>query len=214
MPPTDTYRTLTAAGAAEPPKTLGSRFLGLAHPAADDAAVAAVLADVRRREPQATHWCWAARLGVPEGTPRTSDDGEPSGSAGLPILREIDRRGLTDTLVVVTRYYGGTKLGTGGLARAYGEAAGAALDAATAGERVVRRRVTLAFAFADTSAAMRTVGRFDAVVAGQQHAADGTRLDLDVRASEADALATAFVDATAGRGTVTRESDAALASRR
>lgn len=199
----DTYRTLARPGAAEPPKTKGSRFLGEAHPASDDAAVAAVLADVRRREPQATHWCWAARLGGPDRTPRTSDDGEPSGSAGLPILREIDRRGLADTLVVVTRYYGGTKLGTGGLARAYGEAAADALDAAPAVERVVRVPLVLAFGFGDTSAAMRVTGRFDAEIAGQTHDASGTRLTLAVRASQADDLAAAFVEATAGRGTVT-----------
>lgn len=198
----DTYRSLDGPGAAEPPKTKGSRFLGEAHSAADDAAVAAVLANVRRREPQATHWCWAARVDGPRRTPRTSDDGEPSGSAGLPILREIDRRGLSDCLVVVTRYYGGTKLGTGGLMRAYGEAAGAALDAAPVADRIVRVPLVLAFAFADTSAAMRTLARFDADVETQAHDAAGTRLVLAVRRSQADALAEAFVEATAGRGRV------------
>ncbi|HLA62868.1 MAG TPA: YigZ family protein, partial [Rhodothermales bacterium] len=121
----DRYPTLAASPApVEPPKTKGSRFIGDAFPARSEAEVAACLERVRRREHTATHHCWAARLGVPGPTgygarPRYSDDGEPGGSAGLPILREIDRRGLSDVLVVVTRYYGGTKLGTGGLARAY-----------------------------------------------------------------------------------------------
>lgn len=201
----DSYLTLAGRSAAEPPKTKGSRFLGEALPVADEDAIAAALADVRRREPQATHWCWAARLGAPgesgDGArPRTSDDGEPSGSAGLPILREIARRGLSDTLVVVTRYYGGTKLGTGGLARAYAEAAAAALDAAPVAETVVRTAVRLRFGFADTSAAMRLAGMPGAVVREQTFGAEGTVLVLDVPRSAAAGLAARFVEATAGRG--------------
>jgi uncharacterized YigZ family protein len=201
----DSYLTLAGPAAAEPPKVKGSRFLGEAFPVGDEEAVAAALADVRRREPQATHWCWAARLGAPgesgDGArPRTSDDGEPSGSAGIPILREIARRGLSDTLVVVTRYYGGTKLGTGGLARAYAEAAALALDAAPVAETVVRTAVRLRFGFTDTSAAMRAAGAPGAVVREQTFGADGSVLVLDVPRSAAAALAARFVEATAGRG--------------
>ncbi|HEX8385469.1 MAG TPA: YigZ family protein [Rubricoccaceae bacterium] len=201
----DSFLTLAGPGAAEPSKTKGSRFIGEAVSVADEEAVARALADVRRREPTATHWCWAARLGDPGPTgdgarPRTSDDGEPSGSAGLPILREIARRGLSDTLVVVTRYYGGTKLGTGGLARAYGDAAAAALDAAPTAETVVRTAVRLQFGFADTSAAMRVAAAPGAVVREQTFGADGTVLVLDVPRSAAPGLAERFVEATAGRG--------------
>ena len=203
----DRYRVLRGAGAGEPPKTKGSRFLADAVPVASDDAVAAALDAIRRREPQATHWCWAARMGAPGAsgdgaTPRTSDDGEPSGSAGLPILREIDRRGLSDTLVVVTRYYGGTKLGTGGLARAYSEAAGVALDAAPVGLRTVRVPVRLAFAFDDTSAAMRLLDTFDAVLQAQDYSPEGTVLTLSVRETHVDPLREAFIEATSGRGRV------------
>ena len=205
----DTYLTLAAGASAEPPKTKGSRFLGEAFPVADDAAVAEALAAVHARHPQATHWCWAARLGAPGesgdgATPRTSDDGEPTGSAGLPILREIDRRGLSDTLVVVTRYYGGTKLGTGGLARAYAEAGALALDAAPTREAVVRTALRLRFGFADTSAAMRVAGQPGVVVRDQTFSADGSALVLDVPRSTAAAVEATFVDATAGRGQVER----------
>ena len=117
-------------------------------------------------------------------------------------MREVEGRGLTDVLGVVTRYYGGTKLGVGGLMRAYAEAAGAALDAGRVREVVVRVPVRLRFAFADTSPAMRLLDRFDAEVAEQSHTASGTELDLRVRRSEADALRAAFVEATAGRGEV------------
>jgi putative IMPACT (imprinted ancient) family translation regulator len=201
----DSYPILDGTARAETPKVKGSRFIGEAFAAPDDASVAACLADVRRREPQATHWCWAARLGAPGergdgATPRTSDDGEPSGSAGIPILREIERRGLSDTLVVVTRYYGGTKLGTGGLARAYGEAAGLALDAAPTAVRVVRVAIRLAFGFADTAAAMRVASGAEVVVREQTYGADGTVLMLDVPRSAAEGLMARFVEATAGRG--------------
>ncbi|MEM1115865.1 MAG: YigZ family protein [Bacteroidota bacterium] len=197
----DVFQTLAASSAAEPPKTKGSRFLGEAVPVGPEAAWRERLAEVRRREHAATHHVWAVRLGA-EGQGRSSDDGEPSGSAGVPVLREIEGRGLTDVLVVVTRYYGGTKLGVGGLMRAYAEAAGAALDAGRVREVVVRVPVRLRFAFADTSPAMRLLDVFDAVVAGQTHTASGTELNLQVRRSEADALRAAFVEATAGRGEV------------
>ena len=203
----DAYLVLAGPGAAEPPKTRGSRFIGEAVPVADDAAIAPALAEIRRREPQATHVCWAARTGAPgahgDGArPRTSDDGEPSGSAGLPILREIDRRGLSDTLVAVTRYYGGTKLGTGGLARAYGEAAALALDAAPTAQAVDRVAVALRFGFADTAAAMRVAAEPGALVRDQSFEADGATLVLDVPRSTVAALTARFAEATAGRGTV------------
>ena len=141
---------------------------------------------------------WAYRLG-PDAA-RWSDGGEPSGSAGAPALREIEGRGLTGVVVTVARQYGGTKLGVGGLARAYGGAAAAALDGARVVRVVERVPVRLRFAFGDTAAAMRLLDVFDAEVAGQAHSPSGTELALRVRRSEAGALAAAFVEATAGRG--------------
>ena len=197
----DTFRTLASPAHAEPPKTKGSRFLAEAVPVRTEAEAMEHLESVRKREHAATHHVWAFRLGE-EGTGRSSDDGEPSGSSGPPVLREIEGRDLTDVLVVVTRYYGGTKLGVGGLMRAYAEAAGAALNAARVREVVVRVPVRLRFAFADTSPAMRLLDLFDARVADQTHTASGTELALHVRRSEADDLRAAFVEATSGRGEV------------
>ena len=197
----DTFRTLVRSAHAEPPKAKGSRFIGEAFPAATEAEAEGHLATVRKREHAATHWCWAWRLGIEGDAFRYSDDGEPSGSAGAPILRQIDARELTNTVVVVTRYYGGTKLGTGGLVRAYGDAASAVLDAARIVERVIRVPVRLRFAYDDTSPAMHTVSRFDAEIAEQHYTAD-TELVVRVRRSEAEALRAAFVEALGGRGTV------------
>ena len=200
----DTYRMIARPTLAEPPKSRGSRFIGEAFPVTTEAEAEARLDAVRKREYAATHWCWAWRLGLEGDAFRTSDDGEPSGSAGAPILRQIDARDLTNTLVVVTRYYGGTKLGVGGLVRAYGEAASDALDAARTVEHVVRVSVRLRFAYDDTSPAMHTVNRFDAEIA-EQHYTANTELVVRVRRSEAEALRAAFVEALGGRGEVTLE---------
>jgi len=200
----DTYRSIARPTLVEPPKTKGSRFIGEAFPVTTEADAEARLDAVRKREYAATHWCWAWRLGLDGDAFRFNDDGEPSGSAGAPILRQIDARELTNTLVVVTRYYGGTKLGVGGLVRAYGEAASAALDVAGIVEHVVRVPVRLRFAYDDTSPAMHTVNRFDAEIA-EQHYTDDTQLVVRVRRSEAEALQAAFVDALGGRGEVTLE---------
>ena len=198
----DVFRTLRARATAEPPKTKGSRFIGVAAPAQSAAAALEVVASVRAQEHAARHHGWAYRLGPDAPAPRSSDDGEPSGSTGGPILREIEGRDLFQTVVVVTRYYGGTKLGVGGLARAYGEAAGLALEAAPGRTVVVREPVVLAFAFDDTAPAMRLLDQFDAVLEDQAYSAEGTRLTLAVRRSQVAALEAAFVEATAGRGEV------------
>jgi uncharacterized YigZ family protein len=205
----DSYLAVATPASAEPPRTKGSRFIGEAYPVRSEADAAALVASVRRREHAATHWCWAARLGAPGASgdgsrPRYSDDGEPAGSAGLPILREIDRRGLSDTLVIVTRYYGGVKLGAGGLARAYGEAAALALDAAVFEERVLREAVVLRFGFDDTAAALGIARRFEAEFDRPEYDESGASLVVRPPRSRADEMMAAFVDATAGRGAAER----------
>lgn len=199
----DRYRSLVAPTFAEPPKVKGSRFFGEAAPAPDAAAALAFVDSIRRREPGATHWCWAYRLGAAGEEYRYSDDGEPSGSAGAPILRQIEGRDLTHVVVVVTRYYGGTKLGTGGLVRAYGEAAAEALAAGEVVEVVRQARLRLGFAYDDTAAAQQTLHRFGATVLEQVYNAE-TALTVAVPYSEAGALAEAFTEALGGRGEVKR----------
>ncbi len=108
----------------------GSRFLAVVRPATDDAAARQGLAAVAAEFPEATHHCWAARLGSPLGgspVERSSDAGEPAGTAGVPILQVLRGAELSDVLAVVVRWFGGTKLGKGGLARAYAGATREAL---------------------------------------------------------------------------------------
>lgn len=196
----DLYRTIRSRTITEI-KVKGSRFIAEAIPVLSEEEVAGEIEAIKKREYSATHHCTAYRLGPDGSLFRYNDDGEPSGTAGLPILRQIDARSLTNTLVVVTRYFGGTKLGTGGLIRAYGDAANEALDAARVEEHVVRVPVVVSFDYADTSPAMHTVGLFDAEIEDMQYS-DMTTLRLAVRRSEVEAFSEAFVNALSGRGNV------------
>lgn len=140
-----------------------SRFVTTAHPAADPAAAEAVIADVRRRSWDARHHCTAMVTGVLGDQARSSDDGEPSGTAGVPMLEVLRRRELTDVVVVVSRWFGGVKLGAGGLVRAYSTSVSEALDRAVLVRRAARTQVTVAVAHADA-------GRVDnALRAWMQH---------------------------------------------
>lgn len=198
MPPPDTYLTVVRASTAEI-KEKASRFIAEAFPVSTAGEAEEQIAAVRKREYSATHVCSAWRVGPEAQEFRFNDDGEPSGSAGAPILRHIEGRDLTNILVTVTRYYGGTKLGTGGLIRAYGGAADEALEAAGL-RRVVRREpVTLSFDYDDTSPAMHVISTFDATI-GDTRYDERTHITVHVRLSEASGLRDAFVEALGGRG--------------
>ncbi len=198
----DTYRTLKEVGRAEQVVD-GSRFLAEAMPVSDREGVRVRVQTTRDREPKATHHCSAYRLGVEGDDARYNDDGEPSGTAGPPILRQIDARNLTNTLVVVTRYFGGTELGTGGLMRAYGDAASAALEQTLVVERVVRTPVQIRFSYDDTSPTQQVLEEFDTEMQNSEYT-DVTTLTVGVRCSEVDAFVEAFTNALSDRGEVLR----------
>lgn len=132
-------RKVTRRGSATATEK-GSRFLGLVEPVADSAAVTKRLAELEAEHRNATHICWASRLGRP-AEERSSDDGEPRGTAGQPILQRLQSADVIETLAIVIRWYGGTKLGRGGLIRAYGRCAGEALS--DSGVSEVARRCEL-----------------------------------------------------------------------
>ncbi|TDC67190.1 IMPACT family protein [Streptomyces hainanensis] len=133
---------LTVAGEGEHETEVNrSRFLCALAPVADEAAAQAFVARARARHPAASHHCYAYVLGADAAVRKSGDDGEPGGTAGLPMLQMLLRREVRFTVAVVTRWFGGVKLGAGGLIRAYGGAVGAALDAVGT---VPRRRLRLA----------------------------------------------------------------------
>lgn len=124
-------------------KDRGSKFLGFSHPITSIEDVKTNLAQIKKEHPKATHHCFAYRLGTEGLVFRASDDGEPSGTAGRPILGQIDSLGFTNILVVVVRYYGGTMLGVPGLINAYKTATAEALQIATAVEKWITQRVEI-----------------------------------------------------------------------
>jgi uncharacterized YigZ family protein len=135
----DAYRTLARPGQHET-EVNRSRFLCTLAPAATESAARDVVAEVRAAHADATHNCWAYVIGADAAVQKASDDGEPGGTAGVPMLQMLLRRDMRYVVAVVTRYFGGVKLGAGGLIRAYGGAVGAALDAVGT---VTRRRFRL-----------------------------------------------------------------------
>ena len=193
----DFYRTIVASAAREV-KVKGSRFIAEVWPVTSEDDCAERLAVIKKREYDATHHCWAYRLGVEGNVFRHNDDGEPGGTAGLPIYRQIEGRELTDVMVVVIRYYGGKKLGTGGLARAYSDAAAACLEACKVVKKTVRKPLCIRFDYADTSPAMHAINGFDAVIVASRYS-DKTELELAVRASQVDDLKSQLIDNMAGR---------------
>ena len=187
-------------------KVKGSRFLGQVFRVSGADEARGRLQSVRKQHHSATHHCWASRTGVPESSSdRFDDDGEPSGTAGRPILSQLLGHDLHETLVVVTRYYGGTKLGTGGLARAYGDAAALAIDETAT--RVVLREAGLEVEcdFADVGTVEAYVAKTGADIRRVERAyAPSPKLSLFVRPSRAEEIAAGIVEATAGRATVIR----------
>lgn len=190
-------RTLAGRFAHEIPKIRGSRFLATVAPVASAEAALAEVAELRARWRDATHHCWAYRL-LGDDEHRASDDGEPSGSAGRPILAEIQGRDLRAVVAVVTRWYGGTKLGTGGLVRAYGGAAAAAFDLAPIVVRPVTRRLTVSHGYERTGEVQAVLAVFALAPLAARYA-ERVRFDLEVPVEEVERLRQALVDATAGR---------------
>ena len=146
------YRTLGDEVRFETELVKGSRFLASAASVSDAQAALGFVERIAKEFHKASHNCWAYRLGPLGEEFRSSDDGEPSGSAGRPILMQIEGHGLTHCAVVVTRWFGGTKLGVGGLMRAYGGAAGQALDQAKILTVQLTRRVRVRFPYACSGA--------------------------------------------------------------
>ncbi|MBX2799801.1 MAG: IMPACT family protein [Myxococcales bacterium] len=194
------YRTLSAPSDFADDPVKGSRFGALVGPAGSEPEALALLADAERRWPDASHLAWAYRLRG--GAHRSSDAGEPGGSAGRPILAQIDGHGLLDVMAVVARWFGGTKLGVGGLIRAYGGCAGRALDRAAVVEVVPVRALQIVHTYDDTGAVQRVVAARGLTVTHTDWAADVT-LQLEVPEPEVNDIVAALADATAGRAAVT-----------
>ena len=156
----DQYRSI-AAPSEGLFKDNGSRFIALAYPVETEEEVKSIVAGLRKEYHDARHHCYAYRLGYKGDLWRASDDGEPSGSAGRPILGQIDSLGLSDILVVVVRYFGGIKLGIPGLIRAYKTSTADALSSAQIVDKIASRHFRLQFEYLSMNAVMKVFKDMD-----------------------------------------------------
>lgn len=182
----DTYKTIT--GVVDSCYTeKRSRFIAYAVPVRTVEEVKEQVDKFRKQYYDARHVCWAYMLGPDRSTFRANDDGEPSGTAGKPILGQINSLELTDILVVVIRYFGGIKLGTGGLIVAYRAAAAEALSLAEIEERTVDEEITVQFEYPFMNGIMRIIKEDNPEVLSQSFDMN-CEMTLRIRKSEADKL--------------------------
>lgn len=181
---TDHYKTIAGPSTGEF-KDRGSKFLAYAYPVFTEEEWQEALEAVKKEHFKARHHCYAYRLGVDQNEFRANDDGEPSGTAGRPILGQIDSFELTNIIVIVVRYFGGTKLGTSGLINAYKLSAAAALGNATIEERLIEDVYTLDFEYHLMPNVMNALKKLDLNVIKQDFGNRG-HIKIAVRQGEVD----------------------------
>ena len=182
----DLYKTI-AAPVEVAMRERSSKFLSYIYPVQSEEQIREALDALRKRFFDATHHCYAWRLGPHGEQYRANDDGEPSGTAGKPILGQLLSHELTDCLVVVVRYFGGTKLGVPGLIAAYKESAQQAIEAAEVIEKTVDRSITAHFPYLSMNDVMRIIKEEQPRISGQEFDNLCT-MHLTIRESQAEKL--------------------------
>jgi uncharacterized YigZ family protein len=186
----DVYKTILnpSEGAY---KEKGSKFLAFAFPVMDEEVIKQHIQELRQKYYDARHHCYAWQLGMNEDHFRANDDGEPSGTAGKPIHGQIRSHGVTNIVIIVVRYFGGTKLGTSGLITAYKSAAADALANATMVERTVNDHFNLTFSYAVMNDIMKIIKEEEPAIISQKFDTS-CAMQLSVRASKGKSLISRF----------------------
>lgn len=199
----ESYQVVASPLRHEIERIKNSRFIADILPVVDISAAESAIGRVRKEFPDANHHCWAYRLGTDGDIFRSSDDGEPGGSAGRPILQQIEGHGITNVVVVITRYFGGTKLGVGGLVRAYGGAAAAGLNRAEVRVVKITRHIGIEFPYEFSGAVQRylELSELEPVEADY---GEKIRFELEVPVSDFDDVEARLTSITAGRLTLRR----------
>ncbi|UOK42541.1 MULTISPECIES: IMPACT family protein [Flavobacterium] len=154
---TDSYKTLATASEEVLYKEKNSKFFGYAYPVSSEEEVKTIIEDLKKQHYSARHWCYAFQLGTTKIQYRANDDGEPNNSAGMPIYGQIQSFGVTNVLVVVVRYFGGVKLGVGGLISAYKTAAQMALEVSAIIEKTIDIHYLIRFDYKNMNKVMRII---------------------------------------------------------
>lgn len=183
----DTYKTIVKPSKEVLFKEKGSKFFGLAFPVEDEEAVKECLENIKKEHYNARHWCYAWQLGKDYSSYRVNDDGEPSNSAGMPIYGQLQSFDVTNVLVVVVRYFGGTKLGVGGLIQAYKTAAQMTLETSKIVERTIDENFVLRFDYPEMNVVMRIIKEEDLSITDQKMELD-CEIVISVRKKEAERI--------------------------
>ncbi|NRB83372.1 MAG: YigZ family protein [Winogradskyella sp.] len=176
----DTYYTIKKSSEGIQFKDRHSKFFGFAYPIISEKEIKPLLESLKKRHYSARHWCYAYQIGTENLRYRANDDGEPNNSAGMPIYGQIQSYELTNVLIVVVRYYGGVKLGVGGLINAYKTAAKNAINASEIISKTIDQNFRLKFDYKDMSKVMRILKEKDAEIINQK-LEENCLLEISVR---------------------------------
>ncbi|MDT0649602.1 IMPACT family protein [Autumnicola edwardsiae] len=190
----DTYKSITKPSSEVLFKDRNSKFFGYAFPVKTEEEINIYLEELKTKHHKARHWCYAWQLGKEDFHYRANDDGEPSNSAGMPIYGQIQSFEVTNILIVVVRYFGGVKLGVGGLINAYKTAAQMALEASETITRSIDRVFLIKFDYPEMNVVMRMIKENNLNVLDQKLELD-CKIILSIRKNEADEIFEKF-DAT------------------
>ena len=193
----DEYTSVPGPAQAET-KVKGSRFLASVAPAETPEAALRELESIRKTLHDATHHCFAYRIGPMGNEERFSDAGEPSGTAGKPILLALQHASVSDAVLIVTRYFGGTKLGVGGLRRAYAGAAEAVLQRAGRVQRILTEPVRVAVPIGLIGDVISAVVRAGGKIVRTDYGTEAL-LTIDIRRSKAEEVRRMLIDRTSGK---------------
>ncbi|QED36374.1 YigZ family protein [Antarcticibacterium arcticum] len=185
----DTYRTISKPSEEVLFKEKNSKFFGFAFPVTSEEEAKSCIEELKKKHHQARHWCYAWQMGKEEGEVhfRANDDGEPSNSAGMPLYGQIQSFDVTDILVVVVRYFGGVKLGVGGLIQAYKTAAQMALENSPIVERTVNKKFRIKFDYPEMNIVMRIIKENNLEIIKQELALD-CAIFISVRKKDAEEI--------------------------
>jgi uncharacterized YigZ family protein len=187
----DTYKTIAEASLETLFKARGSKFFGYAFPVDTKDDIKACLENLKKKHHTARHFCYAWQLGKKYDRYRANDDGEPNNSAGMPIYGQLQAFGLTNVLVVSVRYFGGTKLGVGGLIQAYKTSAKLALESASIKLRTINTEFLLVFEYAELNTVMRSI-KDEKIKRISQQMKTRCHITISVRKKEAERIFTLF----------------------
>jgi uncharacterized YigZ family protein len=183
----DTYKTITKASPEALFKDRNSKFFGYAFPVKTEEEANLYLEELKKKHHKASHWCFAWQLGKSDFHYRANDDGEPSNSAGMPIYGQIQSFEVTNILIVVVRYFGGVKLGVGGLINAYKTAAQVALEKANIITYTIDEVFEIHFDYPEMNIVMRLIKENNLNILEQKLALD-CKIYISVRKKEAEAI--------------------------